>query len=978
MTADSRLVTPGALFVAMAGERSDGHHYLDDVFEAGCAAVLVESERMFELADVPPDCCVIAVSDSCKAYAQIAANYYGQPAREMCLVGITGTNGKTTVSYLLESIFAQAGRRVGVIGTVSYRYRDESGREIETPAPYTTPEPLMLQKLLAEMHDAGVETVVMEVSSHALAQQRLGGVLFDVVAFTNLSRDHLDYHLDIADYFSAKRLLFTKHLKKGGWGVITRSSQPAIEEEERARTLRQDVIDACGRVLECGRRGESDIFPLAVSSGVTATTVKLHGPWENVVLKSPLAGDFNVSNIQTALAVGEVLEVNVQYMVEALAKCQGAPGRLERVVVPELIRCRRPAVFVDYAHTPDALEQVLSTLSALPHRRVGLVFGCGGDRDRGKRPLMGEAAARWADWSIVTDDNPRSEDPQVIVEEIKVGITSAGMNVSVEQNFDPQSKTCQVIHDRTRAIATAVSLAGPEDLVLIAGKGHEQMQITRSGRRYFDDREQVRDALLAWTPELIQRATNGVLVGETVSRPLGPVTTDSRNLQPHAIFVALVGDRFDGHDFLEQVVEQGAGCLVINRNHQNPPVGRPCVLVDDTQQALGDLAGFRRRLFQDRRVPVVGITGSCGKTSVKEMVAAIFERHWLRTGEGAPSAVLKTQGNFNNLIGLPLSLLPVHSGHRAVILEMGMNRPGEISRLAEIAAPDIACITNIHAAHLEGLGSIENVALAKEELFAASGPETILVVNYDDPRVRMCGEKYLQKKISYAVTEAGLRYNPLISAFDVRGAGPGRLDFTLQVSGEKRPVSLSVPGIHNVSNAIAAAAIARAAGVCIDEIVAGLEDFDSVDKRMQLLRGRFGLTLMNDCYNANPASMAAALATLAEEDAVMRLAVLGDMLEMGAASVESHQDLGRQAVELGLDYLVLVGQFAHETSAGAMAAGMPADRILVAADHDQIVVWLKDLAFQGILAKGAWLLIKGSRGMKLERLVAQLLFESED
>ena len=975
VTADSRQVVPGALFVAITGGQSDGHRYLDAVFSAGCTAVLVESGRCPDLSDLPPDCCVVEVADSRQAYGRLAANRYGHPARALCLVGITGTNGKTTVTYLLESILTQAGQRVGVIGTVSYRYRNQLGQMIETPAPYTTPEPLLLQGLLHEMRAAGVETVLMEVSSHALAQQRLGDLLFDVAAFTNLSRDHLDYHLNMDEYFAAKRLLFTRHLKQGAQAILTRSVCPAVDEGKWVQTLCDDVARSGGRVLQCGRPGESDIYPLAVNADVVGTAIELRCPWGKLQLSSPLAGDFNVSNLQTALGIGHALGVDAQKMAEALATCHGAPGRLERIAVPAILASQRPAVFVDYAHTPDALEQVLITLAKLPHQRLGLVFGCGGDRDRGKRHLMGQVAAQRADWVIVTDDNPRSEDPPAIVSEIRTGLEAAGMVVLDGEGSHMPDQGYRVIHDRVRAIEEAISLAGPEDIVLVAGKGHEQMQLTGAVSRYFDDREQARDAIQAWTPDLVCQATGGKLVGASTARHLlAGVSTDSRNLEEGAIFVALIGDRFDGHDYLAQAAQQRAGCLVIQQSRQHlVPAGVPTVLVDDTQRALGDLASFRRKHLVDLPGPVIGLTGSCGKTSVKEMVAAIFARHWPRLPAGAPDPVLKTQGNFNNLIGLPLSLLPLKSGHKAAVLEMGMNRPGEISRLAEIAAADIVCITNIHGAHLEGLGSIENVARAKEELFAASGPDTVLAVNLDDPLVRACSTRYRQKKISYAVSDEGLRYNPQISASDVGSDGPGRVTFTLHVLDQNCPVTLAAPGMHNVSNAIAAAAIAHAAGIGVAEIAAGLADFRPIDKRMQILTGRLGLMLINDCYNANPASMAAALITLAEQDAPLRLAVLGDMLEMGSASGECHLALGRQAAELGLDFLALIGDFASQTAAGALSAGMAESQILIATDQEQVLAWLEALAFGGGLAPGSWLLIKGSRGMRLETLVDKLL-----
>jgi MurE/MurF fusion protein len=438
--------------------------------------------------------------------------------------------------------------------------------------------------------------------------------------------------------------------------------------------------------------------------------------------------------------------------------------------------------------------------------------------------------------------------------------------------------------------------------------------------------------------------------------------------------------------------------------------------VDDTLEALGDLAAHRRQVMKSlNRSPVidlpssaepgsrdmaetapasgrdkglrpqspplvVGITGSCGKTTVKEMVAAIFEQHWPSPdGDAHPPSplpsnqVLKTRGNFNNLIGLPLSLLPLGPGHRAAVLEMGMNRPGEIARLARIADPDIACIVNVHAAHLQGLHSLEGVARAKEELFAACGRDTVLVVNLDDPLVRACAANYGQKRVHYGTALDGVQPAPQVWATDIYKAGDGTQDFILHIHGETAAVSLHIPGVHNVSNGVAAAAIGHAAGIDIGDIAAGLGAFRSADKRMQMVRGKGGLNILNDTYNANPASMRAGLATLGDQAGGQKLAIIGDMLELGPTSAQAHREVGRYAATLALDFLALVGEFAPETAAGAAMAGLENEKIRIFGEKKEAASWIEELLETGGLQAGDWLLVKGSRGMRLEEVVAQLL-----
>ena len=1012
VTADSRHVQAGSLFVALAGSRTDGHLYLEQVMTSGCVALVVEEGRVTteQLAGFDHSGqCVIVVADSHLVYAQIAANQYGHPAQGMTLVGITGTNGKTTITYLLESVLQQLGLPVGVIGTVNYRYRGATGRDVIIPAPFTTPEPLLLQTLLRQMADAGVTHVIMEVSSHALVQHRLGDLQFDVVAFTNLSRDHLDYHQDMDDYFQAKALLFRDHLKKGGKAVVTRTVSYDSEEEKRTRRLvelcseKDAQILLCGRgderqTLESGNAGEGasgvtccgekkrtagesvgcDIYPLTIQPDLNSTVITLHVPADEVQIITSLVGDFNVANLQTVMGIGLALSVKAKALSSMLGQASGAPGRMQRVLPAEKQAHLRPAVFVDYAHTPDALEKVLNTLARLPHRRLIGVFGCGGDRDKGKRAIMGEIAGKRCDVVIVTDDNPRSESPQEIVEQIVSGLRLHGdseRTPSWLRTAAADEKGFLVIHNRGQAIAAAIGAATAADIVLIAGKGHELYQLCQDGKHFFDDSFEAKKALTAWRLEDLKLATNGVLTADLQGpAELGAVVTDSRKVAVGDIFVALVGERFDGHDFLEQVAAAGAGCLVVGKDTpQKTLPGIPCLSVDDTLQALGDLAAYRRQVMKEVSRPlVVGITGSCGKTTVKEMTAAIFEQHWPPRQDAPPDQVLKTRGNFNNLIGLPLSLLPLGPGQKAAILEMGMNRPGEIARLVQIADPDIACIVNVHAAHLEGLHSLEGVARAKEELFAGSGAGTTLVINLDDPLVRACARKYPQNKILYASGEAGMEAVPRVFASDVQKGGSVTQSFILHVTGETIPVTLHVPGMHNISNAVAAAAIACAAGIGINEIAAGLVAFRAADKRMQIVTGKGGLNILNDTYNANPASMRAGLATLGQQDG-RRVAILGDMLELGPASAGVHREVGQYVVDQAVDYLALVGDMANETAAGARSAGMDSQRIWIFHEKKDVAAWIEGLLAAGQLQAGDWLLVKGSRGMRLEVVVEQLM-----
>jgi UDP-N-acetylmuramoyl-L-alanyl-D-glutamate--2,6-diaminopimelate ligase len=462
---DSRRVQPGYVFVAMRGESTDGSAFIDAAIAKGAVAIVSDSE-------VPErtDVAWARVLHGRRALARVAANFYGRPAEKLKITGITGTNGKTTTTFILESIFAAAGRQSALIGTVEYHV---AGKII--PAPHTTPEALELQQIFAEALKAGASECVMEVSSHALAQGRVWGVPFDVAIFTNLTRDHLDYHHTFDAYFGAKRILFE------GSGTFP----------PRVAVLNHD--DEYGRELLKTSKGKSEIVTygledadfharnIEITSG--GTRFDLVTPEHEIAIWSPLIGRVNVYNILSASAAASARGCTLDEIARGIDQCKRVPGRFETV------NGGQPFVLaVDYAHTDDALRNLTSLAREFvsrskPKGRVITVFGCGGDRDRTKRPLMGEVAGRGSDFVIVTSDNPRSEDPIAIINDAVPGVLKSGVKYALEP-------------DRRKAIAMAIDQARTGDIVLIAGKGHEKTQTTREGVFPFDDVEVARQELL--------------------------------------------------------------------------------------------------------------------------------------------------------------------------------------------------------------------------------------------------------------------------------------------------------------------------------------------------------------------------------------------------------------------------------------------------------------------------------------------------
>lgn len=446
---DSRAVQPGDLFVAIRGYATDGHKYIAKAMEQGAAAVVCE--------EAPEGVPAVVVENSRLALAEIAANRFGHPAESMVMLGVTGTNGKTTTTYLVEHIARVAGKRTGVIGTVGIRIGDEAEKSA-----HTTPESPDLQQLFARMRDARCDVVAMEVSSHALDLDRTWDAAFAVTAFSNLTQDHLDYHHTFEAYFEAKARLFSKDYPAKR--VI------CIDDKWGKELLRRCSV-AEDSVVTTGFDPSAQIHPVDVQYAPTHTTVTLDVRGSLHTFDYPLVGKFNVENVMCAFGIGLQLGFPAETIVEALEEAPQIPGRLERVSAPNT---GGVSVFVDYAHTPDALEKALASIMALTPGRTVCVFGCGGDRDASKRPIMGKAALA-ADHAVVTSDNPRTEDPQAIIEDIVSGMSSGAGRFEVEA-------------DRRAAIARAIAQAKPGDSILIAGKGHEDYQLVGDQVLSFDDR----------------------------------------------------------------------------------------------------------------------------------------------------------------------------------------------------------------------------------------------------------------------------------------------------------------------------------------------------------------------------------------------------------------------------------------------------------------------------------------------------------
>ncbi|WP_457553740.1 UDP-N-acetylmuramoyl-L-alanyl-D-glutamate--2,6-diaminopimelate ligase [Desulfobacula sp.] len=952
IASNSRDIMPGGLFIAVKGLISDGHDYIEQAFENGAIAAIAQSN--------PKNINnVILVENSRLSMACIAANFYGNPSKDLILVGITGTNGKTTTSWLLESIFNACKFSTGVIGTVNIRYKDQTFDN-----PITTPDSIELQKTLYKMKKAGVTHVIMEVSSHGIDLSRVDHCRFDLGVFTNLSQDHLDYHEGMTDYFNCKKRFFTQIL-----GLNKKKNPTAVLniDDPKGHLLLNTLIY---KTIAVSTQKRTDIFSQEVTQDIHGLSGTLCLADASFNFESQLTGTFNLENILCAAGAAQALNINPAQIKQGIENCRMIPGRLEKIDTP-IDRF----LFVDYAHTPDALESILVTLNQIAPKRIITVFGCGGDRDRKKRPLMGQIACKNSHIAIVSSDNPRTEHPDAIINDIIKGIDNFPRLSENDLLSNPFKKGYLVEVDRKKALKKAVFISKPGDIIVAAGKGHETYQITNKGTIHLDDKEELITAAhefsnqfkpIAWKPKDLSKALNQDPVFCTIGtdHTFTGISTDSRTIEKTQIFVALKGENFDGHAFIKNLINKGIKGLItqkgfidgLDESTKKELMGKSLIIFEtrNTLTALGKLARYQRLRS---KVKLLAITGSSGKTTTRKMIEEIFKTQFHTHA---------TIGNFNNEIGLPLTLLNLSKAHEWAIVEMGMNHPEEISRLSQIALPDIAMVINTANVHLEGLGSVDNVAKAKAEIFDGIRENGTAILFSNDPKLTILEAKAREKKAIKTLLFFGSR-----EGSDVRSADIETLEastqFTARLKDHKMAISINSPAPFMVDNSLAAICAARSAGISYRSIQKGIKAFTPVSGRMDIYKLSDSVHVIDDTYNANPASLSQALETLhMVSKGKNSIAVLGDMLELGDESDLLHRQIGQKVALLEICKLFVFGTQVEHMIEGAIENGFSPDNIF----HGT-----KDQITQKILGNidtNTWILVKGSRGMAMETVITGL------
>ncbi len=904
-------VQKGNIFVAVQGTKNDGADFIDLAIQNGAVAVLADRENLNS--SLP----VLVVENANHTAAKIADLLY--PTPNLTKIAVTGTNGKTSTVYFVREILNNLGQCAASLGTIGI-----DSPVLKKNGSMTTPDCVTLHQSLKELADKGVQYVAMEASSHGLAQERLDGISFAASGFTNLTRDHLDYHGTMENYLTAKTRLFSERTASDGM-IVLNADVPEYQ------TLRSIAEKQHIRVLSYGKNGQ-ELQLISQIPTIHGQDVILKVLGQEYTVSLSIFGNFQVMNVLCAVGLCLGLHLKVSDIMTVLPELKAPDGRMEAITTVNGAR-----VFVDYAHTPDALERVLTSLRAHTQNRLVCVFGCGGNRDSGKRAQMGAIADRLADVVFVTDDNSRFEEAS----DIRNAIMEAC----------PKGIECR---SRIEAVFLALNDLKAGDVCVLCGKGHETGQTIQGTVYHYNDKAEVLaqsaafEKEILWSHEELSLAFN-TPVAATV-RATG-VSIDTRTLMNGDLFIAVKGENTDGHEYVKTALDKGAVACVTD--HIIPDIlPEKQIVVPDTTDALEALARFARMRSD---AIFIGVTGSSGKTTTKEMLKTVLSEQGITFATG---------GNFNNQIGVPLTLARMPKRTEYAVIEMGMNHFGEMAYLSDIVRPNHTLITMVGGAHREYFKDDEAIAEAKAEIYTSADTNGTAVLNIESPLYAYLSEQARARGIRHIVSfgqKKGADFeltNCMISA--------EKTIITFHWNGLEYTYDIHFTGRHFALDSLAVLAMVEAVGASVEQALKDMDKVRPVAGRGEANKIRMSdksILLIDDAYNANPLSMAASIQTLGAHQNTRRVAVLGDMLELGAQSQTFHKNLAPILIANKIDQVFTVG-----TEMKALFLSLPKEMQgeSVLSAEEMIPILNKNLK------DGDTVLVKASNGIGLKKVITAL------
>ncbi len=871
---DSLRVKKNDIFFAIKGKKFDGNNFISHAIKKGAKVIVSEKKNQKK----NPEVIFLYSSNPRKLLAEVSYKIYHKRVKK--LVAVTGTNGKSSIADFYLQILKLNSKRVASIGTLGLKYKSKT-KNLKN----TTSDPIQIGSILKDLRRKKIEFVIMEASSHGLDQNRLDGLKFDIGIFTNLSHDHLDYHKNMKNYLNSKLYLF-KHLIKKRGHIITDGNIPEVQKIIKI-SIKKDINlslihNEFNGIKLISHRFEKEKQILEIKFKKIKYKIYLN-----------LIGKIQVKNLLMAIIAAYKSGIKFKKILKILPKIKPVEGRLEKIGKIH----NNSKVILDYAHTPAALELALSNLKEqFPFNKINLIFGCGGNRDLKKRPLMGKIAAKYSNEIYLTDDNPRNEKPLKIRDEIKKGI---------------KNKKIYEIPDRKKAIHEAVKNLKTGDILLVAGKGHEKTQDYGKKRTFFSDQKVILESIRLKNKFLSKNIKLNIIQEQSkVNLPnktlIKDISINSKSIKKNDIFFAIKGKNLDGNEYVSEAFKKKSSFVVVNRLNKNHSLFKQ-IKVKNTLRFLTTCSSILRENIDAK---IISITGSCGKTTLKEMIGLVL-KNISRTSFSPKS--------FNNKYGVPLSLFNMKQSDDFGVFEIGMDKKGEINNLSKIIKPDLGVITNISYAHSKNFKNIKQIADAKAEIMNNIKKDGIIVLNGDDHFYHYLKGLALKKKlkvISFAIKNKSSEIN-LLSVKKIKN----KYELLININNNKFSFYAKNNYKNNLYNILAAIASIYT--------FANIENFKKdVFFNINIPKGRgdifnvnFGnkkIYLVDESYNSNPLSLKSSIENFEkiESKRSKKYMFLGDMLELGKHSIKQHKLISKIINKTKIDKVYVIGKYIKETYKG--------------------------------------------------------------
>ncbi len=888
---NSKDVKKGFIFFALKGKKFDGENYINHAIRKGAILIICSKKLKLQSSKVH----VIKTKEVRSYLSKITSKFYKHKPKN--IIAVTGTNGKTSVADFFYQILKSNNIPVSSIGTLGIKSKSQTIR-----TNLTSPDIISLHKNLEILKKNKVDNVIIEASSHGLEQGRLDNINFKAGIFTNFSQDHLDYHKTMSDYLKAKLILFSKLLDKKRY-IISDKYLKQYSILKRLSNKRKLKLLEISKVVDYLRK-----------------------------ISLPLIGSFQLKNLSMAILAARVCNISNNKIQKALPNIKNINGRLNLIKkYPNNIR-----IFVDYAHTPDALLEVLKSLKKIYNNNISLVFGCGGERDFKKRPMMAKIAKSFCEKIYVTDDNPRKENPKKIREEIIKNLKSS-------KYFN--------IGNRSQAIRKAVLDAGPNETILIAGKGHETSQDYGNKIIPISDIEIIKKLRLS-KDNLIKKKQKNIFNSKIINKVLknkniyrfNGLAIDSRDIRKDNLFLAIKGKNNDGNKFIAIAIKKGASYVISSNKNKNN--SSKIITVNNPINFLNNFAKLKRK---NCNAKILAITGSNGKTSLKNTISFLLKKY---------EKTHCSPRSFNNQYGVPLSLSNLDVDDKYGVFEVGMSKAGEINKLSKIIKPDLAIITNIGEAHIENFKNLKGIAKAKSEILNSIQKNGKVILNRDDKFFSFLSKKAKLKNIK--VITFGKSKKSDVHLVKTKYIGDNKIVF---ISAKNQIIKLSINNI-NIYNVLSSIAVLKEFNLDLNKVT---QDFKSIQpsegrgKIYKINRYKKKFTLIDESYNANPFSVKNALNNFSKikKNKFKKYLLLGDMLELGKKSNMYHKELSQLINNSDIDKVFIKGEKSLFTYKNLKKN----KRGNVFQTEEDV-----DLILQNIIANNDYLMIKGSNATGLNTI----------